>query len=608
MKNFYRVYIMIFCSILVIIISSLVVVRFFNRLKANIQEQIEITLHEIAVQNSKILETKINDSLNFLIHISEEIAPIVVSDRQKAMQFLIKSTQQMHFDNMAIVSTDGRGYNIDNIRLNVSDREYFQASMKGENLISNPVINRITGEKTSIFSVPIYYKDKIIAVLLTVYSVKKMNELLSNHSFEGRSYTYIARLNGDIIVNSDYKTNSRVMENFFDTLQTSDNSSKAMAKILQENIRSKEYGAMKFDNKVNKYIYYYPTKINDWYIFIIIPINVADNILNLLLDQTINVSIINFGLYSALFIIILYFQFKSKKELIEIAYVDKLTGGDSFSKFCIEINDILKEYNPNSIKNAAVLSINIDNFKDINNIFGHKEGNNAIRFIWETINNIKMHDELHTHHIADQFYAFFYFEAKKDLIDRLTYLYEALQNYNILEEKRYPIKISVGIYEINEKGLDINTVIDNANTALKTIKGNFNRFYAFFDETIKNKIIKKSSIENQMIESLQNKEFIVYYQPRYDIIEKKLSGAETTVKWIKKDGTLVPNSDFAELFEKNFFITTLDKYVFSAVCKKQRIWINSGLSAVPISISLSKLHFYNPNSIRDFKRITKKTE
>ncbi|MFA7074832.1 MAG: EAL domain-containing protein [Endomicrobiaceae bacterium] len=602
MKNFYRVYIMIFCSILVIIISSLVVVRFFNTLTEHIQEQIEITLHEIAVQNAKILETKINDSLNFLMHISEEIAPILISDRQKAMNFLVKSTQQMHFDNMAIVYPDGEGYNIDNIKLNVRDRGYFQASMKGEHLISNPIINRITGDKTSIFSVPIYHKDKIIAVLLTVYSVKKMNELLSNHSFEGRSYTYIVRSTGDIIVNSDYKTNSKIMENFFDTLQTSDNSSKAMAKILQKNIRAKEYGTMKFDNKINKYIYYYPTKINDWYVFIIIPINLADNILNLLLDQTINVSIINFGLYSALFIIILYFQFKSKKELIEIAYTDKLTGGDSFSKFCIDANNILKEYNVNISKNAAFLSINIDNFKAINNIFGHKEGNNAIRFIWETINNIKMHDELHTHHIADQFYALFYFETKKDLIDRLTYLYEALQNYNILEEKRYPIKISAGIYEINEKGLDINTIIDNANTALKTIKGNFNRFYAFFDETIRNKILNKSAIENQMIESVQNKEFIVYYQPRYDITEEKLSGAETTVKWIKKDGTLIPNSEFAELFEKNFFITTLDKYVFSAVCKKQKIWINSGLTTVPISISLSKLHFYNPNSIRDFKK------
>jgi diguanylate cyclase (GGDEF)-like protein len=235
-------------------------------------------------------------------------------------------------------------------------------------------------------------------------------------------------------------------------------------------MREKKIGSMKFENKVNKYIYYYPTKINDWYIFIIIPINVADNILNLLLKETINVSIINFGLFLSLFIIIFYFQFKSKKELIDIAYVDKLTGGDSFTKFCIDADDILKEYDINFPKNAAVLSINIDNFKEINNIFGHKEGDNAIRFIWETLNNIKMHDELHTHHIADQFYALFYFENKKYLIDRLTYIYEALQNYNILEEKRYAIKISVGICEITEKGQDINTIIDNANIALKTLK------------------------------------------------------------------------------------------------------------------------------------------
>jgi hypothetical protein len=115
------------------------------------------------------------------------------------MQFLIKSTQQLHFDNMAIVNTDGVGYNIDNIKLNVRDRDYFAKTIKGESLLSNPVINRITGEKSSIFSVPVYYKDQIIAVLLTVYSAKKMNELLSNYSFGGKSYTYIARLNGVLL-------------------------------------------------------------------------------------------------------------------------------------------------------------------------------------------------------------------------------------------------------------------------------------------------------------------------------------------------------------------------------------------------------------------------
>ncbi|MFA7675568.1 MAG: EAL domain-containing protein [Endomicrobiia bacterium] len=604
MKSFYKVYIMIFCSIIVIVVSSYVVFNFFNVLKSNIQEQIEITLHEIAVQQSKIMEIKINDSLDFLTHISEEISPILVSDRNKAMQYLIKSTKQLHFDNMAIVDTNGSGYNIDNIKLDVSDREYFQRSLQGERLISNPIINKISKDKTSIFAVPIYYKDKIIAILLTVYSTKKMNELLANHSFEGRSYTYIARLNGDIIINSDYTTNSKFIENLFDSLQTSDNNSKEMAEILQSKIRQNKYGSMKFENKVNKYIYYYPTTINDWYIFIITPINVADNILNLLLKQTINVSIINFGLFLSLFIMILYFQFKSKKELIQIAYVDKLTGGDSFTKFCIEATKTFKKYNANnSTINIAILSINIDNFKNINNLFGHNEGDKILRFIWETLNNIKMYDELHTRHIADQFYALFFFDSKQSLIDRLTYLSEALQSYDVLNEEKYKIKASIGICELTERNEDINDMINSANIALKSIKGKITPFYAFFDDTIKDNILKKNILENQMLKALQNKEFIVYFQPKFNAVTNKIIGAEALVKWVKKDGTVIPNSDFMPLFEKNFFITTLDKYIFSVICKKQKIWLNTGLNPLPISIGLSKLHFYNPNFVKEFKQI-----
>ncbi|MFA6914756.1 MAG: EAL domain-containing protein, partial [Endomicrobiia bacterium] len=604
MKNFYKVYIMIFCSIIVVLISSYAVFNFFNILKSKIQEQTEITLHEIAVQNSKILEIKINDSLDFLTHISEEIAPILVSDREKAMQYLIKSTKQLHFDNMAIVYTDGFGYNIDNIKLDVSDRDYFQRSLKGERLISNPVINKISKDKTSIFAVPIYYKDKIIAVLLTVYSVKKMNELLSNYSFEGKSYTYIARLNGDIIVNSDYKMTSNFLENLFDSLQTSDNSSKEMAQVLQLKIREKEFGSMKFENKVNKYIYYYPTTINDWYIFIIIPIDIADNILNLLLNQTVNISILNFGLFLSLFIMIFYFQIQSKKELIKIAYIDHLTGGDSFTKFCINATKILKKHNNTNTKiNIAILSINIDNFKNLNNLFGHKEGDNILRFVWETLNNIKMYDELHTRHIADQFYALFFFDGKQSLIDRLTYLSEALQSYDVLNEEKYKIKASIGICELTERNEDINDMINSANIALKSIKGKITPFYAFFDDTIKDTILKKNILENQMVKALQNKEFIVYFQPKFNAVTNKIIGAEALVKWVKKDGTIIQNSDFMPLFEKNFFITTLDKYIFSVICKKQKIWLNTGLNPLPVSIGLSKLHFYNPNFVKEFKQI-----
>lgn len=604
MKNFYKVYIMIFCSIIVVLISSNAVLNFFNTLKSKFQEQIEITLHEIAVQNSKILETKINDNLNFLTHISEEIAPILVLDRKKALTFLVKSTKEMNFDNMAIIYPTGIGYNIDNIKLNLSDREYFHSSIKGQKSISNPIIDRVNGDKITAFSLPIYYKDEIIAVLVATYSVKKMNELLSNYSFEGKSYTYIARLNGDIIVNSDYKMTSNFLENLFDSLQTSDNSSKEMSETLKLKIREKEFGSMKFENKVNKYIYYYPTTINDWYIFIMIPIDVADNILNLLLKQTVNISILNFGLFLSLFIMIFYFQIQSKKELIKIAYVDHLTGGDSFTKFCIDASKMLKKHNDtNTSINIAVLSINIDNFKNLNNLFGHKEGDKILRFIWETLNNIKMYDELHTRHIADQFYALFFFDTKLSLIERLTYLSEALQSYDVLNEEKYKIKTSIGICELTERNGDINDMLNSANIALKSIKGKLNTFYAFFDDNIKDTILKKNILETQMVKALQNKEFLVYFQPKFDAVNKKTVGAEALVKWIKNDGTVVPNSDFMPIFEKNFFITTLDKYIFSVVCKKQKIWLNTGLNPLPISIGLSKLHFYNPNFIREFKQI-----
>ena len=103
-------------------------------------------------------------------------------------------------------------------------------------------------------------------------------------------------------------------------------------------------------------------------------------------------------------------------------------------------------------------------------------------------------------------------------------------------------------------------------------------------------------IESTMIESLENGEFKVYFQPKIVLKNDRLGGAEALVKWHKGSILITPDK-FIQLFENNGFICRLDFYMLEQTCGYIKKWIADGLEIVPISVNFSKLHLLNPNYI-----------
>ena len=110
---------------------------------------------------------------------------------------------------------------------------------------------------------------------------------------------------------------------------------------------------------------------------------------------------------------------------------------------------------------------------------------------------------------------------------------------------------------------------------------------------MRQKLINEQTILNDMSKSLKNGDFIPYFQPKYDLKTEKIVGAETLVRWIHPTrGFLAPN-EFIPIFEKNGFITNLDKYMYEQTCKKIKEWIDKGYNVVPVSVNLSRADLYS---------------
>ncbi len=298
--------------------------------------------------------------------------------------------------------------------------------------------------------------------------------------------------------------------------------------------------------------------------------------------------------------------FRSSKKIERIAYVDELTGGISFEKFKRDAADIIKAA---AGRLYAMVSIDIDKFKVINDIFGYEEGNRVIRYIWSIVNEIIGQNETFAHRRADQFVILLNYEDEQKMMERIEAISEMVRQRESLNEKNYEIILSIGIYIINEETDDdfaLDNAIDRAELAKQSVKGKHNQFYAVYDEKLRQKILRDQEIENRMERALENHEFKVYYQPKYDSRTCELNGAEALVRWYNdKTGMIFPN-EFIPLFESNGFIVELDKYMFRQVCKDIRSWLDEGYKVVPVSVNLSQLQFYNLHFIEEYRGILEK--
>ncbi len=280
-----------------------------------------------------------------------------------------------------------------------------------------------------------------------------------------------------------------------------------------------------------------------------------------------------------------------------------MTGADSIDKFKINSNKLFAKNNP---EEYALFYIDVDKFKYINDMFGYDMGNDTLIHISNTIASELKEDEIFARVSADHFVLLIKYKTDDDIKTRLNNIYNKVQILSNPKINYYKLILDCGIYKISKSDNDINTIMDRANTARKTIKGGHKNSFAFYDKEMHKKILKEKEIENSMVDALNNGEFIVYFQPKYSLSDYQIIGAEALVRWDNPQKGLIPPIEFIPVFERNGFIVNIDFYVFEEVCKKIREWMDEGQKVVPISVNLSRMHFVNSNFIEKFKLIVDK--
>ncbi|MEG2710257.1 MAG: EAL domain-containing protein [Clostridia bacterium] len=294
--------------------------------------------------------------------------------------------------------------------------------------------------------------------------------------------------------------------------------------------------------------------------------------------------------------------------LERIAYIDPVTGGLNRAKFELTVGNVLQTAAPGAY---VLVWLNLQKFKLINDQGGSATGDRALKYIHDTIARRLAEGEYLARLAADNFVLLLKAGTKAQIAARLNKFASDVNRFNQQKKDKYILTFTAGVYLIGGGELSVTKLEDRANaarksTSLKKVERAQLCVCGFYNEMVREKLMREKEIENRMRDALANHEFEVYLQPKLSLKEDRIVGAEALVRWNDPRVGLIAPDAFIPLFEKNGFIVQMDLYVFECVCRMIKGWLDAGREAVRVSVNLSRVHFSNANFLDAYLDLRKK--
>jgi diguanylate cyclase (GGDEF)-like protein len=297
-------------------------------------------------------------------------------------------------------------------------------------------------------------------------------------------------------------------------------------------------------------------------------------------------------------------KWRAEHRIIRLAYFDPLTGLANRLQ-ALECLDSAIEAARSQQRTMAVLYLDLDNFKRINDTLGHGVGDQLLCAVADRLRRVLRHGETvsPTHgpgplsgHIArmggDEFVAILPdLHGTEDAGAIAARLIEQLQVPIHLDEHTVVITPSVGIAYYPADGVDGQALMRNADLAMYFAKRRGAGNFAFFEQSMTTVALHRFAIEGQMRGALQRDEFTILYQPQFDVRTSGVSGMEALLRWNNPDLGSVAPEDFIPVAEETGMIIELGEWVLRKACAQAKVWLDDGLPAVRMAVNVSGHQF-----------------
>ncbi|MFQ4855890.1 sensor domain-containing phosphodiesterase [Clostridioides difficile] len=569
-----------------------------------LMSEAKIHIKEVAVQGSQLAQRQIEKDLDVLNIFSNYYASNPDIPNEEKMKNLLDEMENQKFYTMAIVDINGNAENTKGDKFSVKDREFFKNSIKGKKYVSSPYVDEVNKSiKKIAISVPLLNNDKVVGVLYCTYNINTLMKLINISFYENNSISYVVKNNGTIIL---HPQGDSLSKNIYKLLKQDNDIQEVnrLKKELQENKtgatvlnmleerRYLGYATMDNGNSENNYI-------KDWNLIFSIPETVVFSNSKQIINRAVYAVLSIVLIFIAIIFYIIYIKKSNEKEILSLAYEDKVTYIGNQNKFYRECSKYLLD---KPSLNYIIVYFDINNFKMINDTFGYEFGDNLLITIAKALKEELTEDEVYARLSSDYFAIFCdYKNGRNKIIRKLDNIRSNIEsNLSIVFE----ISLCVGIYFVEEGEVDIQKAVNKANMARSVAKGK-NINYAIYNEDVRNKLSEESMILDDIKIALVKNQFEVYYQPKFSLVTGEMIGSEALIRWNHPEHGFISPAVFIPIAEKSKLILKIGRFVFERVCNDLYEWKKQGKKIVPVSVNLSRVELYQPDIVKFINKTIK---
>jgi diguanylate cyclase (GGDEF)-like protein/PAS domain S-box-containing protein len=282
---------------------------------------------------------------------------------------------------------------------------------------------------------------------------------------------------------------------------------------------------------------------------------------------------------------------ESEARLDQLAHHDPLTGLPNRLLLNARAEHALTRARRNE-KQMAVLFLDLDHFKYINDTLGHPAGDLLLQHVAERLKKCVRDEDTISRLGGDEFTV-----VLEDLDDAGAASIVARKILGALSEKtalfgrEVFITCSIGISLYPRDGEDIVTLFKNADSALYRAKDQGRDNYQFYTEELTTLAVERLELENDLRHALENGELLIHYQPQVNLRSGQITGMEALARWQHPRRGLLMPADFIPLAEETGLIVPLGEWVLRTACLQAKAWLDSGLSTAPVAVNLSPRQF-----------------
>lgn len=258
---------------------------------------------------------------------------------------------------------------------------------------------------------------------------------------------------------------------------------------------------------------------------------------------------------------------------------------------------------------VALLFLDLDNFKHINDSLGHATGDKLLQAVSKRLSDCVRNADTVSRQGGDEFILL--------LADIKHEQDAALSAQKILDELKLPylinkcnlhISTSIGISVYPNDGLDAETLIKSADTAMYYAKDKGRANYQFFKTEMNTRVVQRLMIEAHLRLAVEKQQFFLHYQPKINLKSKKITGVEVLIRWKHDEWGDIAPKRFINIAEDSGLIVPIGKWVLSEACKQAKTWLDDGLQTLNIAVNISAKEFLQKDFVNGVRAILHETQ